>query len=631
MLRPPPKLTVSAWSDRERYLSSESSAEPGRWRTDRVPYLREVMDAISDPAVQRVVVAKASQIGYTDSVLGNTCGYYIDQDPAPILIIQPTLDMAETWSKDRLAPMLRDTPALAGKVRDPRSRDSDNTLRQKVFPGGRLTIIGANAPAGLSARPIRIVIGDEIDRWPLSAGGEKKGEGDPLALSGKRQQTFWNRKTLIGSTPVRKETSVIWREYLASDRRRYYVPCPQCDTPQTLRWEQVRWDKRGDDDPPDPDFGKHKPETAHYVCEECGAIWGDGERQQAIKKGFWKAERPMHNSAGFHIPGFLSPWLTLEEIVREFLAARHDPALLQVFVNTVLGEPWEETVESVDPTSLIGRGENYSTETIPNDVLLLTVGVDVQINRLEVQVLGFGANEECWAIDHEIVHGDPTHKEVWDELDEVLLQSYRTDMGRELRIRAVCIDSGGHATAQVMAFCRGRFARRIYAIKGADGPRPIWPRKTSKSKKNRGDIYIVGVDTAKDAIYGRLKIAKPGPGYIHFRVGAPFDQAYFDQLTSEQVETRMHEGRPYRVWVLPKGRRNEALDTFAYALAARHSLRIRLDRTRERPAPAPPPPPEQLVEPPPEVPTRPGMQRSSPWGNQPGGWMGKRGGGWFDR
>src|SRR5215831_3719766 len=286
-LAPPPKLTVSSWADRERVLSSESSAEPGRWHTDRVPYMREPMDAISDPSISKVVIAKSAQIGFTDGIINNTCGFYIHQDPAPLLVIMPTLEMAEAWSKDRFAPMLRDTPALARLVGDPKSRDSEQTLRLKTFPGGRVTIIGANAPASLAARPIRIVLGDEIDRWPLSAGSE----GDPLGLAAKRQLTFFNKKTLIGSTPVRTDTSVIWREYLSSDQRRYFVPCYACGEAQTLRWEMVRWDKRAADEQPDPEFGQHKPQTAHYVCESCGAIWTDHNRHEAVKNGHWRPSR----------------------------------------------------------------------------------------------------------------------------------------------------------------------------------------------------------------------------------------------------------------------------------------------------------------------------------------------------
>lgn len=628
-IRPPRELTISQWADAERYLSSESSAEPGRYRTDRVPYMRGIMDALTDPGVLRVVVTKAAQIGYTECI-NNVLGYYMHQDASPILIIQPTLELAEAWSKDRLAPMLRDTPALIGRVHDPKSRNSDNTIRAKVFPGGRLTIIGANAPAGLSARPIRIVLADEVDRWPISAGTE----GDPLSLSQKRQQTFWNRRTFIGSTPVLRLTSVVTREYDSSDRRKYFVPCPQCEHQQTLRWENVRWDKTPE--------GEHKPETAHYVCEHCGAIWGDVERHDAVRKGEWRADNAGGSVAGFHVPGFLSPWLSLEDIVREFLKARKDPSLLQVWVNTVLGEPWEEAAEKIEGAGLLSRGENYTPQTVPLGVHLVTAGVDTQSDRLEIQVTGWGVNEESWLLAHEILHGDPAQKAIWQELDHMLLAPLHNATGRELRIASACIDTGGHHGNEVHAFCRPRRGRRIFPTKGVAGPRPVWPRRASKTHDKRSEVFLIGVDTAKDALYGRLRISKPGPGYIHFPAGQGFDAEFFAQLTSEQVVTRKREGRPYRVWVLPPGRRNEALDCAVLALSARLALRVRIEDVPVLPPPETVSVPSALPEsetgeipplaafPPPAQPAAVTPVRHSRAVGE-AGWMSGRTGGWWDR
>jgi phage terminase large subunit GpA-like protein len=560
-LAPPPTLTVSQWADRDRRLSAESSAEPGKWDTGRTEYLRGVMDALSDPIITRVVVAKASQIGYTE-MLNNTLGYYIDQDPCPILVVQPSLEMAEAWSKDRLSPMLRDTPCLVDKVQSPLSRDSGNTLRQKVFSGGRLAIVGANSPAGLASRPVRVVIADEVDRFPTSAGSE----GDPLALAAKRQGTFWNRKTLLGSTPTLKETSVIWREWLASDMRRYMVPCPECDHEQALVWANVKWDKTDDK--------RHLPSTAYYTCEFCGAVWMDADRHDAVSKGRWVATNPdVVGIAGFHIPGFLSPWLSLTDIVSEFLAARKDPALLQVWGNTVLGEPHEQAQEMIEGSSLLRRGENYGPQSIPDAVQLLTAGVDVQGDRLEVQIVGWAAYEESYAVRYEVLPGDPAQGLVWEQLSHVLGESYHTDTGRELRCRVTCIDTGGHHQHHVMTYCLANRRRHVFPIKGVAGPKPIWPHRVSRTKNN-SHIWMVGVDTAKDTLYGRLRIASPGPSYMHFPSGGAFDQEYFAQLTSEVVRTRYSQGRPYRVWVLPPGKRNEALDTAVYCLAARHATRI---------------------------------------------------------
>jgi phage terminase large subunit GpA-like protein len=634
--RPPPELTVSQWADRERFLSPESSAEPGRWRTSRVPYLREIMDAVNDPAIKKIVVIKSSQVGFTQGVLSNMLGYFIDQDPAPVLVIQPTLEMAEAWSRDFLAPMIRDTPTLRAKVSDPRSRDSDNSIRRKQFPGGQLTVIGSNSPSGLRMRPVRIVFADEIDAWPVSAGSA----GDPLALAENRATTFWNRKTLIGSTPLHKDTSVILREYEQSDRRQFHVPCPACGELQTLKWRGegdigVRWD-RGPS-------GEHLPETALYVCEHCGVLWTDSERHAAIGRGKWIAEHPGGSIAGFKISSLLSPFLSLADIVRKFLANKDDIDTLRTFVNETLGEPWEDFSEKVDGTSLIARGESYSRQSIPAGVQIVTAGIDTQADRLEIQVVGWGAQEESWLLAHEVLHGDPAQETVWQELDAMLLAPFHNENGRELRIRAACIDTGGHHANQVYAFCRPRRGRRIFPTKGIAGPRPVWPRRASKTHDKRNEVFLIGVDTAKDALYGRLRIPRVGPGYIHFPVGQGFDEEFFRQLTSEQVVTRKREGRPYRVWVLPPGRRNEALDCNVLALAGRLSIRVRIVAEQQQSTvPLQPEPEESAVDMAEEIPMQPfpppppaaaaaPVRHSYAAAGQ--GWLGTRGGRswWSDR
>lgn len=562
-LKPPAPLTVSQWADAERYLSPEASAEVGRYDTARAEYLRGIMDALTDPLVTRVVVAKASQVGYTEA-LNNVVGYFIDQDPSPLLIVQPTVEMGEAWSKDRLAPMLRDTPCLMDKVSAATSRDSSNTLRMKTFPGGRLAIVGANSPAGLASRPVRVVLADEVDRWPVSAGSE----GDPLALASKRQATFWNRKTLVGSTPTLKGTSVIWREFEGSDMRKFYVPCPDCDHRQVLVWANVKWDKSP--------TGKHLPTTACYTCEQCGSIWDDSARQGAVGRGEWRATNTegAPGVAGFHVSVLMSPWVALADVVSEFLAAKKDPALLQVFVNTALGEPFEEAREKVEGNALLSRGENYGPQAMPEAVKFLTAGVDVQGDRLEVQIVGWAAFEESFAIRYEVLPGDPAQPHVWTMLDDVLRAPYHREDGQELRVRATCIDTGGHHAHQVLVYCSRR--RGVLPIKGIAGPKAIFPPRASRTKTNHR-VFMVGVDTAKDTLYARLRFAEPGAGFIHFPASEAFNAEYFRQLTSEQVQTRYSEGRPYRVWMLPPGLRNEALDTMVYALAARVATRYRLD------------------------------------------------------
>lgn len=608
-------MTVSQWADEYRILSPEAASEPGRWRTSRNEPLRGIMDAINDPTVEEVVCIKGTQVGYTEGVVNNTIGYCIDVDPCPILLVLPTDKVVDEISKNRLTPMLRDTPRLAGKVKAPRSRDSSNTIAGKAFPGGRLAMVGANSPADLASRPIRIVIADEVDKFPVSAGVE----GDPMVLAAKRQETFWNRKTIKGSSPTIKGASAIEREYKRSDMRECWVACPHCREKQTLKWANVRWDKHKGPD------GKnvHKPETAAYQCEHCGVLWDDSERYLALSKvkiDDWRPTAPFRGIAGFKLSQLYSSYVKLERVVAEFLTAYGklpgtypDPQLQKVWTNTVLAETWEEQGESVDQNALAARAEPYGPFDLPDQVAFATASIDTQGNRLEVHIIGWGAADESWPFLYRIVIGDPAQSQVWEEADELLKQVYRTRSGRPVRVMATCVDTGGHHAAQVYAFCKRRRSRRIYPVKGRNGPNPIFPKRSSRAKNNE-HVWLVGSDTAKDAIYGRLRIPPrskpedqglPNPGFIHFPLPAEdvetaeFNADYYAQLTSERVETRFREGKPYRVWVNPPGKRNEVLDTFAYALAARMSLPIRIRQAAVLPAPAEPddaPAPAPLAE-----------------------------------
>ena len=573
---PPPDLTVSEWSDEFRYLSRKDSAEPGKWKTSRAEYGRGIMDAYTEPGVAEIVVAKATQVGWT-AILGNIVGYHIHLDPCPMILMQPTVNLAKAWSKDRLAPMLDETPVLKGQVASPRSRDSGNTILHKEFAGGHLTIIGANAPSEIASRPVRLGLCDETERYPVSAGSE----GDPMKLLAKRLETFWNRKQLKGSTPKLKGGPIL-RDYERSDKRMFFVPCPnaKCGERQTLKWEQVKWDKTED--------GEHLPETAHYQCEHCGHLWDDAERNEAVSKGEWRATAPFRGVAGFFLPKFYSPFIKLHEVVEEFLAARRDPHLMQVFVNTVLAEGWEEQGETVEKETLESRAELYGPDDLPDGVVFATLGVDVQGNRLECQTLGFGVGEEIWSVAFDVLHGDPAQPEVWDELDELRKRRFYTRDGRIVRIRGVAVDAGGHHADAVHRFCRTRWKQKIFAINGQGGARPIWPVRSSRAgHKGKDKVMTVGVDTAKDVVYGRLKITldddhedgKPKAGYIHFPSDPElgFDAEYFKQLTSEQAVTRYRMGKPYRVYVKKKGHeRNEALDTFVYAICVRQAVKISL-------------------------------------------------------
>jgi phage terminase large subunit GpA-like protein len=405
-LKPPPKLTVSEWADAYRVLSSEAAAEPGKWSTSRAEYQRGMMDAVSDPSIETIVLMTCAQVGKTE-LINNVVGYHIHQDPAPMLVVQPTLEMAQTWSKDRLSPCLRDTPVLAGKVKDPRSRDSGNTTLHKSFAGGHVTACGANSPSSLASRPCRIILCDEVDRYPLSAGTE----GDPVSLAKKRSSTFWNRKIILVSTPTEKGASRIEQAYDESDQRKYFVQCPDCDEYQVLKWSQVKWEDQN-------------PYSARYTCECCGTLWDDTARFRAIRYGEWRATSEAKGKiAGFHLNGLYSPWTPLYEAVSDFMSSKRDPMRLKTWINTFLGETWEEQGDRIDEFDLIERCENWGKD-LPEDVLLLTAGVDVQDNRLEVEIVGWGRGEESWSISYQTIYGDPSTSELWARLDTVLQEKF---------------------------------------------------------------------------------------------------------------------------------------------------------------------------------------------------------------
>lgn len=571
LFTPPPKLTVNQWADEHRYLSPESAAEPGKWSTSRTPYMVEPYREITNPDVELLVLMASSQVGKTEFLL-NATAYYADQDPSPQLMIEPTIEIAEAYSKDRLAPMIRDTPRLHAIMPQAKARDGKNTILHKTYPGGHLTMAGANSPSSLASRPIRIALLDEVDRYPVSAGAE----GDPVQLVFKRTMTFWNRKKLMASTPGLVSTSRIEPAYQASDKRQYHVPCAQCGTKQVLVWEQVKWT-------PDAS-GAHDPSTARYQCNHCGALWDDAERAEAVYGGEWIATAPFKGIAGFHIWSAYNPWVKLKDIVAEFLEANRrskqgDNEALKVWTNTVLGQSWAEKGETVAADPLMQRRENYSADALPYRVLYLTAGVDVQNDRIEVEVVGWRAENrkdphESWGVEVIILYGDPAKPEVWNELDEVLQRRWTTEDGRALPLGAVAIDSGNW-TSDVYRFTSRRFARHIYAVKGRQGALPLWPILSSASKKHTGKkVFIVGVDTAKDTVYSRLRIplaqgSEGGPGYCHFPLA--YTEQYFKQLTSEHVETKFIKGHPVREWHKQPGTRNEALDRRAYALAVLHS------------------------------------------------------------
>ena len=557
-LSPPPELTVSQWADKYRKLSPESSSEPGQWNTDRAPYQREIMDAVVDSAVETVVIMSSAQVGKTELIL-NTIGYYIDYDPAPILCLQPTLEMAQAFSKDRLAKMIRDTPVLRGKVKDARARDSENTILHKSFPGGHITMVGANSAAGLAMRPIRIVMMDEIDRFPPSAGSE----GNPIKLAEKRTTTFWNRKKIKVSTPTIKGRSQIETEYLSSSKEEWCVPCPCCGKYQPYEWGRIRIS------------------DVTMECKYCGEHFKETEWKE--RPGKWIAGAENKRKRGFHLNELASPWKHWEEIIEDFREAYRewkengDIQKLKVWVNTSLGETWEEKGDAADEDVLLKRRERYTAD-LPDGVLLVTSGVDVQDDRFEVEITGWGKGYESWGILYRKIPGDLEKEQTWEKLEKFLEMELYFENKNSLLIACTCIDTGGHFAAEAYKFLKKmeRKQKLIFGIKGMGGEGIPLVNKVSTNNIEKVKIFLLGVDSGKEILMARLKTADEGPGYCHFPINADrgYDETYIKGLSSEQRVIQFKDGRPVLKWVKKSsGTRNEPLDLRNYSTAAAEILR----------------------------------------------------------
>ncbi|MCT2347133.1 phage terminase large subunit family protein [Niallia taxi] len=560
IMAPPPDLTVSQWADKYRRLSSESSAEPGQWRTDRAPYQREILDSVNDPTLEKVIIMSSAQVGKTELLL-NTVGYHIDYDPAPIMLMQPTETLAKNFSKERLAPMLRDSPTLRGKVADVKSRDGGNTVLQKSFAGGYIALVGANAPSGLASRPIRILLADEVDRFPASAGTE----GDPIALAEKRTNNFYNRKKVFVSTPTDEETSRIYKEFLGSTQEYYHLPCPNCNEYQPLQWGQIKFD------------------TVTMSCEFCGFHFD--EYRWKHQKGKWVAKNPGAKARGFHLNELLSPWKKWLEIIEDFKSAKKNGIeTFKVWVNTSLGEVWKQKGAGVKDKMLIDRRETYGCE-VPNDVVVLTAGVDVQDNRLEYEIVGWGVGKESWGIKYGVILGDPGQDFVWKELDSVLFDTYERKDGQKLNVSTTCVDSGGHHTKKVYAYCSQREINRVWAIKGKGGEGIPYIRIPKKRNDAGAYLFILGVDVGKDEIVSRLKAPNEQNGYCHFPLEPEkgYNEEYFNGLTAEhKVKNTLKNGQSVFKWELKKsGARNEPFDLRNYASAALEIYNPNLEKLKE--------------------------------------------------
>lgn len=647
-LRPPPKLSLSAWADAHFYLSAESAAEPGRWRT--LAYQRGIMDAITDPNVERVSVQKSARIGYTKMV-NATIGYYVHQDPCPILVVQPTVEDAEGYSKEEIAPMIRDVAVITGlvgaatprkgrpkkgakgKAKESTAKTSAETILHKTFPGGVLSMVGANSGRGFRRVSRRVVIFDEVDGYPASAGNE----GDPVKLGERRAEYYWNRKIIAGSTPLIAGTSRIEELFNAGDRRRYYVPCPHCghmdflkfsgtgaDTGHVMRW---------------PDG---KPEEAHFVCRACAGVIQETHKRAMIEAGEWRAEGEFNGHASFHLWAAysLSPNATWAQLAAEFLEAKGDPLKLKTFVNTVLGETWQDRGDAPEWERLYNRRETYALRTVPDGPIVLTAGVDVQKDRFIFEVVGWAANKESWSIDAGEIFGDTALEATWRKLDdELLARAYLGTDDAAHTIAMLAVDSG-YNTQMAYAWARGN--PRVMTTKGIAGAARTLLGSPSKvdvtvggKKISRGHrMWPVGVDTAKSELYGwlRLSIGEDGvapSGFCHFPEHAEW---YFKQLTAEhQVTSRNKRTRRQQLeWQVLPNRENHMLDCRIYARAA--AVRLGLDRLGQQKPAKPRPKPEGAAPASPEASPPPAPPPSSPREPRRDGFFGPpRGGGWFGK
>jgi len=554
MFSPPPEITISEHADKFRYLSQEYCAEPGKYHVSRTEYLREIMDSICEPEIEQTVVMSSARVGKT-TFIENVMHYFIDVDPAGgILCVQPTKEASDYFSKVQLSSMIRDNPTLRSKIF---TSASDDTIPHKSYPGGSIDIVSAGSPSGLSAKTKRLILCDEVDRYDDSCGEE----GDPVSLAIKRSSTFFNRKIILTSTPKVKGSSRIEAAFNAGDKRYYHIPCPHCSTYFNPRWENIKWDKSADG-------AIHHPETARLECPHCNGRINDAQKNAAVRSGRWIATAES-KIRSYHLWEVFSPWRQMQETVTDFLAAKNNSETLKTFVNLSLGESFEEKVDVQDSSPLYNRKENWS-DILPANVLVLTSGVDVQDDMLQVQVIGWGLNNQSWIVDYKTILGRPDDVQTWQRLDQLLQRKYKHVTGNQLSIASSFVDSGGHFTSEVYNYCKDKEIRLIYPIKGLgkDGT-PLF--SIAKSRNDAGvRLVYCGVNNCKSILYSRLKIEDESQnGYIHFN--STLDFSYFEELTAEYLAIKYINGRETREWKKIRAR-NEALDTYNYALCASEML-----------------------------------------------------------
>ncbi|QAU22881.1 phage terminase large subunit family protein [Dyella sp. M7H15-1] len=599
-LRPPPKFAPSEWAEKHVYVP-EGNKIPGLLRLDNAPYQREPMDMLVNPDCYRVTLEWGAQVGKTMLAL---CvqGYCIDVMPRSQMMMQPSQGDLQMWLETKFTPLVEANDRLQRLIAKPRGREGVNNQKMKSYPGGFIMFSWAGSPRTMRGRSAPVIVCDEVD------GYERTSEGGPVSLLWQRAATFDDDRFLLEiSTPTIEGQSYIDKSFQAGDQRRFHVPCHACGTEQVLRWENVSWVGRGETHEDTlMAIDDQQPETALYVCECCGVTWNDGQRIAAIRAGRWMATKPFRGHASYHLSEFYSTFRRLSSIVLDYLdRLKNDD--LQTFVNVTQAEVWTESGEQVDANAIEQRAETYAAE-VPAGGVYLTLGGDMQIDRLEAEVVAHGPGEESWSIGYYVLWGDPLQREVWDELDDLLATTFTHESGATLRIESACIDTGGTKgyTQAAYDYLRGKTGRRLFGVKGVGGwNRPIVEkseRKQSGKNARKVDLFRVGVDEAKKIIMRRLTIDAPGPGYMHTPVGRSRD--WYDQLTAEKLVTRYVKGQPVREWRKSDKARNEALDCRVYAYAALKIAQPNLAKRAERLAMLTPgtPPPRQRAAPQPEIP-----------------------------
>ena len=546
VLKPPLKLSLSEWSDQHRVLSTEGSKEAGAWETKRTPYMIEIYANFENKDVRDIILQMASQLAKSEFI-NNIIGKCIHLLPCPMLVVQPTDTMAIAYSKERIAPMIRDTHVLKIRIKDANSKNSGNTVAHKMFPGGYLALIGSNSPSKLAARPIKMIFFDEVDRYPESSGRE----GDVISLGRKRLTTYGDEsKCIITGTPTIKNKSAIETEYLNGSQAVWKLPCPHCGEYQTLEFKYLKWEDK-------------KSETVEMYCDACGVLANEKQWKKGNQsKGKWVHKFPeKQKKLSYHLNALASPWRTWELIVEEWIEAQGNMEKIKTFKNTVLAETWEEqNIKTINYMTIFKRREQYEAE-IPEGVLLLTAGIDVQYNRIELEVVGWGLGRESWGITYQVFYGNPSEEEVWDELYEFLKADFYFEDGTPLKIYATCIDTG-YNTQRVYNFVSDKEDERIFGIKGQGGVVPI-NNGFRKTKNNEINLYSIGANALKDSTMSKLRIKKPGKGYCHFpkNLTKNYTEEYFKTLVAEVRDPLTHK------WIKIY-ERNEGLDMRGYAEAA---------------------------------------------------------------